>query len=86
MLRALSLVSCRHVRMEVVVEAGNTFLIRIKLFFIASLSSSQRLLPCFISGKIDLRFALFLNKESACCTKAWCSLAQPSTCKCPQLG
>lgn len=86
MLRASSMVSCRYVRMEVVVEASNTFLIRIKVFFIASLSSSQKLLPCFISGKIDLHYALFLNKESACCTKAWCSLAQPSTCKCPQLG
>lgn len=27
-----ALVSCRHVRMEVVVEASNTFLIGIKLF------------------------------------------------------
>lgn len=56
--------------MEVVVEASNTFLIRMKLFFLASLSSSQKLLPHFLSVKIDLHFALFLNKESACRTKA----------------
>lgn len=38
---------CRHVRVEAAVEAGNIFLIRIKLFFITRLSSSQRL-PCFL--------------------------------------
>lgn len=79
-LRALCLVSCRHVRMEVVGEASNMFLIRIKLFFITK---------SFVFTNIyflDLCFALVVNKASTCCIKVWSSLVHPSTCKCPQLG